>query len=192
MTEVQLKISSGPDASLTQLGHAFDGSRPFECLEELVLCGLKLGPVRQAGLIQDGFGGAESLLVERQDPAHKVTDKPVKLGLRQRAIYPSISLGHNCIEVLPAEDDLDRPCAPYQQRQALQRAPTGYESGADFWLTEDGSFRAGKSDIAGHGEFASASAHPAADDGDAKDVALGEADCSIDPARLAETAARLG
>src|SRR2546427_5655882 len=98
--------------------------------------------VGQECLIEPLLGGRQRVTVERKHAPDESVDEVVELRFRDRSVDPAVLLRGLPVEVVPAEDYLDRPRPPDQQRKALGRAATRNQAERNLRLAEDGPFPA--------------------------------------------------
>src|ERR1700757_674418 len=122
--------------------------------------------VGQECLIEPLLGDGQRVTVERQHAPDESVDEVVELRFGDRSVDPAVLLCGVRVEVVPAEDYLDRPRPPDQQRQALGRAAARNQAEPNLRLAEDRPFPAREPDIAAECELATASPRPTTDNGD--------------------------
>ena len=88
---------------------------------------------------------------------------------RGRAIDVAVALRQVAVDVVRAEQDLQRAAAPDQARQPGHRAAAGHQAGADLPLRQDRLLPAGEAHVAGERELAADAGRPPANRRDRDD-----------------------
>jgi hypothetical protein len=172
--EAQLEVTGLSDAALPQHRSAPLEAFPPERLEEQVLRGLQLRRIGKPRGVDDRLGGAEGLLVERDDAPDEVVDKAVEFGVRDCAIDPTLALRRIGIEIVLAEDDLERASSADQDRESLKGTASGDQPRVDFGLAKDRLLAAREAEVEAQRELGAAPADSPTNHGDAQHAALRE------------------
>src|SRR5882762_9840645 len=106
---------------------------------------------------------------EQIEPGHPLgegIDEVNELLVGDRAVDVAISLGELAVEVLAADENLERPGATDKARQPVQRTPTRGGADPDLELPEDRPLSAGEADVGGEGKLAARTAGATSDRAD--------------------------
>src|ERR1700689_5385182 len=138
-----------------QLGLTGLRSRPRRRLEKDAVTCCELAAFGCSSSVEKTLNRRESLLIERGNSQGERFDVGVKFAVFYRAIDHSVSFGHGGIEIIGAEDNLDRPGSSNEPRQPFNGSATWDKTHAELRLPEDGSLRARKAEIAGQNKLVS-------------------------------------
>src|SRR6266849_7656933 len=141
----------------------------------------------QRDLVNEVLGRRDSTPVEGGDPARERVDKAVQLRVRKCSVDVSVSFGSVAVEVVPAENDFERPAATDEMWEALRTPAAGMQSHPDFGLAQSRVLARRKTHVAGEDELAAHASDAASDLRDADHRGLGEADERIHQDREARS-----
>ena len=105
----------------------------------------------------------QGLTVKGRDPASEAVDEVFELVVGNCAVDIPVSLSEFAIEVLAAEQDLERPAPADQTRQPRRRAASGNSAEANLDLTEHGALAAREADVGGENQLTARGAGSASD-----------------------------
>src|SRR5258708_32594224 len=129
---------------------------------------------RQRDMVDEILRGGDGTPVEGGDPARERVDEAVHLRVRKCAVDVSTSFCGIAVEVVPAENDFERPTAPDQMWKTFRTAAAGMQSYPDFGLAESRVLARREAHVAGEGELAAHSPDTASDLRNADHRGLGE------------------
>ena len=112
-----------------------------------------------------GLRRGDGVRRERGDAGRQLVDERRQLVGRQDAVDPAPPLGRGGIDVVAAEDRLQRPAPPDQARQADRARAAGDDPESDLGLVEDRR-RPGEAHVAAQRQLAAAAPDPTLDHGD--------------------------
>ena len=112
--------------------------------------------------LREPLGFSNGLAVERGHPLRETFDKGLEFVIRYGAIDPAIPFRKIGVEVVAAEQDLQRPAASHERWQAFDRPADGQKRRTHLELGEDRALATGEPDVAGQGELRAASPRPSA------------------------------
>src|SRR5262245_65769104 len=93
---------------------------------------------------------------EGGDPAREPVDERAQLGCRQGPVDVAVPFGELGVEVLAAEDDLERPGAADEAGEPLRAAPAREDPDGDLGLAQDRPPDGTEPQVEGEGELAPA------------------------------------
>src|SRR5258705_10193524 len=159
--QVQLDVAALLEALLERLlddggrGRAGDGLRE----------GVRLGGQRVVGGKRRSIGEAldigEREQVETGDPLREGINELDELRVGNGAVDVSVPLREFPVEVLATEQDLERPPATNDARQAGRGASPGHSGETDLEMPQHGSLPTGEPDVGCEGKLAARTASPA-------------------------------
>src|SRR5712672_1050315 len=133
-------------------------------------CGLKGGdgieePVggRQRALVDEILGGGDGAPIEGGNSARERIDEAVQLGVWERPVDISVPFRGVAVEVVRAENDLERAAAADQMWEAFGAAAAGMHSYPDFGLPESRIFTRRETHVTGEDKLATAAAYADSD-----------------------------
>src|SRR5882762_20512 len=164
--QVQLDVAVLLEALLERLlddgtrGRAGDGLR-----EGVHLGGQRVGGGKRRS-VDEALDIGQHEQVEARDALREGIDELDELRVGNGAVAVPVALGELPVEVLAAEQDLERPPATDDARQTGRGTAPGHGGEPDLELPQHGPLPTGEADVGGEGEFAARTASPAPQSGD--------------------------
>src|SRR5689334_3174954 len=112
--------------------------------------------------------------VEGGDPACEDIDKPVQFRVGKCAVDVSVSGRSVAVEVIRAENDLERAAAANQVWESFRTPAAGVQSHPDFGMTKSHVLARREAHVAGEDELAAHAPDAASDLRDADNRGVGE------------------
>src|SRR5271154_4447557 len=106
--EVQLEVARNTVTEIADLGAARLCSGQGQQREEEIVARLQLGSGGRPEPIELGLGRGQRFTIERGQTPGEVVNERVELAIIQRAVHPAVALGDIGIEIVGAEDELQR------------------------------------------------------------------------------------
>src|SRR5258706_3995943 len=130
----------------------------------------------QRNLVDERFGRCDGATVEGGDPPGEEIDKAIQLCIGKGPVDVSVSCRSVAVEVIGAENDLERAATAHQVWEALRTAAAWVQSHPDFGLTQSGVLTRREAHVAGEDELAAHASAAPPDRPDADTRRLGETD----------------
>src|SRR5205823_6147679 len=117
----------------------------------------------QRDLVEEILRRHNSTPVEGGDPARERVDEAVQLRVRKSPVDVSISFRGVAVEVVRAENDLERAATADQMWEAFRAAAAGMQSHPDFRLAQSRVLARREAHVAGDDELAAHTTDTASD-----------------------------
>src|SRR5258706_15861194 len=125
-------------------------------------------------MVDEILRGGDGSPVEGSDPARERVDEAVQFGVWKCPVDVSVSFCGVAVEIVGAENDLERPTAADQMGKTFRTAAAGMQTHADFGLAESRVLARREAHVAGEDKLAAHAPDAAADPGDADHLGPGE------------------
>src|SRR5712692_9509777 len=114
-------------------------------------------------MVNEILRGGDGTPVEGGDPARERVDEAIQFRVRKCAVDVSVSFRGVAVEIVSAENDLERPTAPDQMGKTFRTAAAGMHSHPDFGLAESRVLARREAHVAAEDELAAHAPDTASD-----------------------------
>src|SRR5467141_3021865 len=127
-------------------------------------------------MVDEILRGGDGTPVEGGDPARERVDEAVQFGVWKCPVDVSVSFRGVAVEIVRAENDLERAATADQMWEAFRAAAAGMHSHPDFRLAQSRVLARREAHVAGEDELAAHAPDATSDLRDADHRGLGETD----------------